>query len=146
MSDAISNLGGGGLSTPYLSNLATALNYAASCIMTLFGGPLINKIGIKYSCVIAAIAMPLAGSGYYVSAKYGVDWYLLLSKIVGGFTSGFLYVAETTAMLSYPDPSDRGLFLGVCSDLSNKGLSWLMHRPRYLVCNAKLWQHYRWCD
>lgn len=29
MSDAISNLGGGGLSSPYLSNLASALNYAS---------------------------------------------------------------------------------------------------------------------
>lgn len=29
MSDAISNLGGGGLSSPYLSNLANALNYAS---------------------------------------------------------------------------------------------------------------------
>lgn len=29
MSDAISNLGGGGLSSPWLSNLANALNYAS---------------------------------------------------------------------------------------------------------------------
>lgn len=29
MSDAISNLGGGGLSSPYLSNLANSLNYAS---------------------------------------------------------------------------------------------------------------------
>lgn len=37
MSDAISNLGGGGLSTAYLANLATCLNYAASCAITLVG-------------------------------------------------------------------------------------------------------------
>ncbi|KAG7413021.1 UNC93-like protein 2 [Fusarium oxysporum f. sp. rapae] len=46
MSDAISNLGGGGLSTPYLANLATSLNYTAGCLLTLFGGPLINKFGV----------------------------------------------------------------------------------------------------
>lgn len=33
MSDATTNLGGGGLSTPYLANLATSLSYAASCVM-----------------------------------------------------------------------------------------------------------------
>lgn len=81
MSDAISNLGGGGLSTPYLANLANALNYAAGCLMTLFGGPLINKFGIKWSCVIAAITMPLGGSSYYVKARYGIDWYLLFAKV-----------------------------------------------------------------
>lgn len=87
MSDAISNLGGGGLSTPYLSNLASALNYAAGVLVTLFGGPLINKFGIKWSCIIAAVAMPLAGSGYYVSARYSVDWYLLFSKVFGSSPS-----------------------------------------------------------
>ncbi|KAF9881471.1 major facilitator superfamily transporter [Colletotrichum karsti] len=121
MSDAISNLGGGGLSTPYLANLATSLNYAAGCLMTLFGGPLINKFGIKWSCMVAAVAMPLAGSAYYVNAKYDVDWYLLFARLIGGFTSGFLYVAETTAMLSYPKPNDRGFYLGIWSAMRNSG-------------------------
>ncbi|KAH8660302.1 membrane protein [Xylariales sp. PMI_506] len=121
MSDAISNLGGGGLSSPYLANLANALNYAAGCVVTLFGGPLINKIGIKWSCMIAAITMPLDGSSYYISARYGVQWYLLFSKLLGGFTSGFLYVGETTAMLSYPQQNDRGFYLGIWSAMRSSG-------------------------
>ncbi|KAK6213156.1 major facilitator superfamily transporter [Colletotrichum tabaci] len=106
MSDAISNLGGGGLSTPYLANMATALSYMAGCMITVFGGPLINKFGIKWSCMIAAVSMPLAGSAYY---------------LLGGFTSGFLYVAETAAMLSYPEPNDRGFYLGIWSAMRNSG-------------------------
>ncbi|KUI72315.1 UNC93-like protein 2 [Cytospora mali] len=121
MSDAISNLGGGGLSSPYLANLANSLNYAAGCLMTLLGGPLINKFGIKWSCMIAAVIFPLSGSGYYTAARYGTQWYLLFETILGGFTSGFLYVAETTAMLSYPPPNDRGFFLGIWSAMRNSG-------------------------
>ncbi|RBR10207.1 uncharacterized protein FIESC28_09593 [Fusarium coffeatum] len=121
MNDAISNLGGGGLSTPYLGNLATSLNYISGCLITLFGGPLINKIGIKWSCVISGVAMPLLGSGWYVSAKYGVDWYLLLAKVITGFSLGFLYVAESTAMLSYPKANDRGFYLGIWSAMRNSG-------------------------
>ncbi|KAK1962207.1 major facilitator superfamily transporter [Colletotrichum sublineola] len=101
MSDAISNLGGGGLSTPYLANLATALAYMSGCLLTIFGGPLINKFGIH--------------------AKYHVDWYLLLARLIGGFANGFLYVAETTAMLSYPDANSRGLYLGIWSAMRNSG-------------------------
>lgn len=86
MSDAISNLGGGGLSTPYLANLATALSYMSGCLITIFGGPLINKFGIKWSCMIAAVSMPLAGSAYYVSAKYHVDWYLLFARVFSDHT------------------------------------------------------------
>ncbi|RKL20289.1 hypothetical protein BFJ68_g2998 [Fusarium oxysporum] len=121
MSDAISNLRGGGLSTPYLANLATSLNYTAGCLLTLFGGPLINKFGIKWSFIIAAVGMPLSGSAYYVCAKYRVNWYLIFAKILTGFTYGFLYVAESTAMLSYPLANDRGFYLGVWSAMRNSG-------------------------
>ncbi|WWC64898.1 uncharacterized protein I303_107512 [Kwoniella dejecticola CBS 10117] len=121
MTDAISNLGGGGLSSPYLANLANSLNYAASCVITLFGGPLINKMGIKWACFIAAVSFPLDGSGYYVNAKFGVDWYLLFARVIGGFTGGFLYVGETTAMLSYPHVHERGRYLAIWSAMRNSG-------------------------
>jgi hypothetical protein len=41
-----------------------------------------------------------------------MDGILTLSQILGGFTSGFLYVGETAAMLSYPHQNDRGYYLG----------------------------------
>lgn len=123
MGDAISNLGGGGLSTPYLANLANALNYACGCLVTLVGGPLINKLGIKLACLVAAVTMPLNPSAYYASARHGAaaDAYLLASSLIGGLSGGFLYVAETSAMLSYPQPEDRGLYLGIWSAMRNTG-------------------------
>lgn len=81
MGDAITNLGGGGLSSPWLANLSNCLNYLCSFILTLFGGPLINKIGIKWSCLIAAVAMPFYGSAFYVNARHGVDWYLVFGNV-----------------------------------------------------------------
>ena len=85
MSDAISNLGGGGLATPFLANLARSLQYAGSCIMTLVGGPVINRVGIKWSCIIAAVTFSLSGSSYYCTSRYGQDgWagrYLLAMQV-----------------------------------------------------------------
>lgn len=81
MSDAITNLGGGGLSTPWLANLAQSLSYAMSFFSTIFGGPIINKIGIKWACLIAAVAMPLHGSAYYVNARFKNDAYLLTASV-----------------------------------------------------------------
>ncbi|RMZ71107.1 major facilitator superfamily transporter [Pyrenophora seminiperda CCB06] len=40
---------------------------------------------------------------------------------MGGVTSGLLYVAETTAMLSYPKLEDRGFYLGIWSAMRNSG-------------------------
>jgi hypothetical protein len=56
IADAISNLGGGGLKNPDLANLAQSLNYAGTCIMTMFGGPVINKLGIKWSVPSSYVA------------------------------------------------------------------------------------------
>jgi hypothetical protein len=82
MSDAITNLGGGGLSSPWLANLANSLSYAFSFLSTILGGPVINKIGIKWSCLIAALAMPLHGSAYYMNARYRTEWYLLTANVL----------------------------------------------------------------
>ena len=98
MSDAITNLGGGGLSSPWLANLSTCLSYACSFICTLFGGPLINKIGVKWSCFIAAVAMPLHGSAYYVDSKYDVDWFLLLGNVSTSPSN-----SNTVTILTRPD-------------------------------------------
>ena len=88
MSDAISNLGGGGLSSPWLANLANSLNYACGFFSTILGGPILNKIGIKWACFIAALAMPLYGSAYYVNARFHVDWYLLTANVLYTFLFG----------------------------------------------------------
>ncbi|KAI7088258.1 MFS general substrate transporter [Hortaea werneckii] len=121
MMDAISNLGGGGLSSPWLANLANCLNYLMSFFCTLFGGPLINKFRIKWSCMIAAVSFPLYGSAYYVNARQHIDWYLLFANLIIGITTGFLYVGETTAMLSYPKADDRGFYLGIWAAMRNSG-------------------------
>lgn len=83
MSDAITNLGGGGLSSPWLANLANCLSYAMSFFSTILGGPIINKIGIKWACLIAAVAMPLHGSAYYVNARFKIEWYLIAANVRG---------------------------------------------------------------
>ncbi|WWD21418.1 hypothetical protein CI109_105903 [Kwoniella shandongensis] len=121
LNDAISNLGGGGLKDPDLANLAQALSSTCTCLVALFGGPIINKIGIKYACTISGFSFFLTGSGFYVNIKYGVQWYLLLAKIVIGVTNGFVYVAESTAMLTYPRAHERGKYIGIWSAMRNSG-------------------------
>jgi hypothetical protein len=111
MSDAITNLGGGGLSTPWLANLSTCLNYVCGFICTLFGGPLINKLGIKWSCFIAAITMPLHGSSFYVNATQGIEWYLLLGNVRRYSRSG------SVRLLIWPDNTRLYIWISLrCRD------------------------------
>ncbi|WVW81539.1 hypothetical protein I302_103534 [Kwoniella bestiolae CBS 10118] len=121
LADAISGLGGGGLKDPDLANLAQALSSTMTCIVTLFGGPLINKIGIKTACIIASFAFFFTGSGYYVNLKHGIQVYLVIARVIVGGSNGFLYVAESTAMLSYPRMQDRGTYISIWSAMRNSG-------------------------
>ncbi|KAJ4129171.1 hypothetical protein NW768_007706 [Fusarium equiseti] len=74
MSDAIAGLGGGGLATPQVSNISTALRYAALAFTCFMGGPIVNKLGVKWALVIGSMSFPIQGSAYYCNSKFGNQW------------------------------------------------------------------------
>lgn len=43
-------------------------------LVCAFGGPLVNKIGVKWALIIGAATFPINGASYYVNSKYGNQW------------------------------------------------------------------------
>lgn len=43
-------------------------------LICFLGGPIVNKLGTKWSLVIGALSFPIQGSSYYVNSKYGNQW------------------------------------------------------------------------
>ncbi|KAB5578064.1 major facilitator superfamily domain-containing protein [Coniochaeta sp. 2T2.1] len=113
MSDAIAGLGGGGLATPQTSNIAVALRYAMLATLCFLGGPLVNKLGVKWALVIGAASFPIQGSSYYCNSKYGNQWYLILAGALSGFGTGCWYVAEAGAIMSIAPSKARGKYLAL---------------------------------
>ncbi|KAL1883233.1 hypothetical protein Daus18300_000291 [Diaporthe australafricana] len=113
MDDAIAGLGGGGLATPQTSNTATAINYTMLAVVCAFGGPLVNKIGVKWSLVIGAATFPIRGASYYANSKYGNQWFLILASFLNGLGTGFWYVAEAGSILSLAPSGVRGRYLAL---------------------------------
>ncbi|KAH7126004.1 major facilitator superfamily domain-containing protein [Dactylonectria macrodidyma] len=113
MSDAIAGLGGGGLATPQVSNIATALRYAMLACTCFMGGPIVNKLGIKWALVIGAMSFPIQGSAYYCNSKFGIQWYLILSGAIGGIGTGCWYVAEAGAVMTLAPSGARGKYLAL---------------------------------
>jgi hypothetical protein len=64
-----------------------------------------------------------------------VEWWLIVAKIITGFTNGFLYVAEAAAMMTYPQVHERGKYLSKSRYLSP---AICLLTLRYLVGDAKL--------
>lgn len=106
-------LGGGGLATPQTSNIATAVNYALLAIVCLFGGPIVNKLGVKWALVIGAASFPIRGSSYYCNSKFGTQWYLIFGAFCTGIGTGTWYVAESGTIMSLAPSGARGKYLAL---------------------------------
>lgn len=113
MSDAIQNLGGGGSATAQSNNAATSASYVAVFIVSILGGPLASRIGIRNLLILGAMTFPINASSYYVNLKYKIQWYLVLGRTIYGFGFGAWYVAEAAIILSYPEEGRRGSYLAI---------------------------------
>ncbi|KAJ5120982.1 uncharacterized protein N7515_008943 [Penicillium bovifimosum] len=113
MSDAITGLGGGGLASPRVSNISTAITYAMLAVVCFLGGPLVNKIGIKWALIIGSMSFPIQGSAYYCNSKFGNEWYLILSGAISGVGTACWYVAEAGAIMTLAPTGARGKYLAL---------------------------------
>ncbi|KAJ5945147.1 hypothetical protein N7516_005315 [Penicillium verrucosum] len=113
MADAITGLGGGGLASPQVSNISKAIMYSMLAIVCFFGGPLVNKIGIKWALVIGSMSFPIEGSAYYCNSKFGNQWYLILSGAISGVGTACWYVAEAGAVMTLAPSGARGKYLAL---------------------------------
>ncbi|KAJ5682057.1 uncharacterized protein N7477_001997 [Penicillium maclennaniae] len=113
MADAITGLGGGGLATAKVSNICTAITYALLAIVCFMGGPIVNKIGVKWALVLGAMSFPIEGSAYYCNSKFGNQWYLILSGAISGIGTACWYVAEAGAIMTLAPSGARGKYLAL---------------------------------
>ncbi|KAL4804969.1 major facilitator superfamily domain-containing protein [Aspergillus unguis] len=113
MSDAIAGLGGGGLASPQTSNIFNAINYALLAIVCFLGGPIVNKIGVKWALVLGAMSFPIQGSAYYCNSKFGNEWYLILSGAISGAGTACWYVAEAGCIMTLAPSGARGKYLAL---------------------------------
>jgi hypothetical protein len=43
-------------------------------IICFMGGPIVNKIGVKWALIIGSMSFPIQGSAYYCNSKFGNQW------------------------------------------------------------------------
>ncbi|CAO1616007.1 unnamed protein product [Sympodiomycopsis kandeliae] len=113
MSDGINGLGGGGKASPEAFNKANAAYYAMMAVGCLVGGSLfLSRFGVRTALVAGACLWPLEGISLLITSKIdNIDWLLILAETLVGIGGALWYVGEAAVVLSYPEPSRRGLYL-----------------------------------
>lgn len=86
--NAMNNLGAGGAQEPYLVNAANSLVFAIMGFMCLFGAPLANSIGLRWTLFLGAVGYPVYSAGLYANNRYGNTWLVLVGAVACGLSAG----------------------------------------------------------
>ena len=57
MYNALSNLGAGGLATPYWANATAAAGYVFMAFMCIVGGIVVSKLGVRWSLLVRTVLL-----------------------------------------------------------------------------------------
>ncbi|KAF7891491.1 uncharacterized protein EAF02_001816 [Botrytis sinoallii] len=88
MWNAMSSLGAGGAESPFLVNAANALVFGLMGIFCVLGGPIANRIGLKYTLTLGAVGYPV-------------------------YSVGLFWASEGAVALGYPEPAKRGKYMNI---------------------------------
>lgn len=111
--NAMNQLGAGGAQEPFLVNAANALVFAIMGFLCLFGGPIANRIGLKWTLLLGAVGYPIYSAGLYTNNKFGNVWFVLVGAVACGFSAGLFWASEGAIALGYPEPGKRGRYMNI---------------------------------
>lgn len=111
--NAMNNLGAGGAQEPYLVNAANSLVFAIMGFMCLFGAPLANSIGLRWTLFLGAVGYPVYSAGLYANNRYGNTWLVLVGAVACGLSAGAFWCSEAAIAVGYPEPAKRGRYLNI---------------------------------
>ncbi|KAJ9484862.1 hypothetical protein VN97_g8509 [Penicillium thymicola] len=111
--NAMNALGAGGAQEPFLINAANALVFGLMGILCLFGGPIANRIGLRWTLMLGAVGYPVYSAALYTNNRFGNVWFVLVGSVFCGLSAGLFWASEGAVALGYPEPAKRGRYMNI---------------------------------
>ncbi|KAJ5199324.1 Major facilitator superfamily domain general substrate transporter [Penicillium cf. griseofulvum] len=111
--NAMNALGAGGAQEPFLINAANALVFGLMGILCLLGGPIANRIGLRWTLMLGAVGYPLYSAALYTNNRFGNVWFVLVGSALCGLSAGLFWASEGAVALGYPEPAKRGRYMNI---------------------------------
>ncbi|KAG8925701.1 hypothetical protein FRC02_009472 [Tulasnella sp. 418] len=121
MWNALNTLGAAGAAEPYLLNAANSLVFGLMGFLSILGGAVIAKLGLKRTLVLGSIGWPLYSASLYTNNRYGNEWFVLVGATTCGLSAGLFWASEGAIILGYPEPTKRGRYLSIWVAFRNAG-------------------------
>ena len=108
----MNSLGAGGAQKPYLVNTANALTFCLMVISCYFSSIVTKYIGIKGALIFGTLGYAPYAAGLYTNNRFGTEWLVIFGAALCGISAGVFWASEAAIALAYPEPRNRGKFLG----------------------------------
>lgn len=118
---AISGLGAGGLQTVTTANITNAIGYGTAVLLCPLFAFLINKWNLKGVVIISTLGMVFWSAGLYKNSKDGSQALIIAGSAISGVCAAAFWTSEATVAIMYPEPENRGLFIGIWQGLNKVG-------------------------
>lgn len=82
-------------------------------IFCIVGGPIANRIGLKYTLFLGVIGYPVYSAGLYTNNRFGTVWLVLVGAVFCGVSAGLFWASEGACALGYPEPEKRGKYMNI---------------------------------
>ncbi|KKA20199.1 hypothetical protein T310_5768 [Rasamsonia emersonii CBS 393.64] len=104
--NAMNSLGAAGAEQPFLINAANALVFALMGFLCLFGGPIANRIGLRWTLVLSTLGYPIysltasaISAGLYTNNRFGNVWFVLLGSVACGISYVLSFLSQSSIWL-----------------------------------------------
>ena len=91
-----------------MANISNGVLYGVFTFSSIGAGPLLNKIGPRYTLMFGITGYPIYQGAMWYFDKYGQLWYPIFAGAYLGLSAGCLWTTSVFAATAYPEERDKG--------------------------------------
>ncbi|KAG7795810.1 hypothetical protein KL929_003572 [Ogataea haglerorum] len=118
---AIANMGAGGQATTRTWNISTVILNAMAVVLAPISALFANRFGLKPTLLIGCIGHTIYSASLYYNTKTGNQAFILAASALLGISGAAFWMSEGAIVMSYPEKSRKGLFIGIWQMLNKFG-------------------------
>ncbi|KAJ5415193.1 Major facilitator superfamily domain general substrate transporter [Penicillium sp. CMV-2018d] len=121
MFNALSGMGGGGMTDATLVDKMNTALYVTSAFTSFFSGTIVNRLGVRLTLACGGIGYCIYVASLLTSLHKHVPGFNIFAGFLLGVCSGLLWTAQGTIMVSYPLEHQKGRFFTLFWSIFNVG-------------------------